>query len=1548
MWNYQFLGNMMGLPFKMIGVLLHLPRMELPFKMTPYFPKLDLKFKPFAENLKSELLGGIIALFVLGLTYLYYRMKTPKVLLFCGMAAKSKILVLGGTGYIGKFIVKASAEAGNPTFALVRESTVSHPEKSKLIESFKSSGVTILYGDLSDHESLVKAIKQVDVVISTLGGQQIDDQVKLIAAIKEAGNIKRFLPSEFGLDVERHNAVEPVTSFLEKKVKIRRSIEAEGIPYTYICSNAFAGYFLPTLGQQNVTAPPRDKVVILGDGNVKAIYVKEEDIGTYTIKAVDDPRTLNKILYVRPPANILTFNELVSLWENKIKNTLEKVYIPEDQLLKYIQESPFPANLMLALAHSMHVKGDCTNYEIDPSLGVEASNLYPEVKYTTVDNYLNAFNLYFVFVLSFATSLSWVLLESSFNVTVLLLFVCVLLFCAMAAKSKILVIGGTGYIGKFIVKASAETGHPTFVLVRDNTLSHPEKSKLVESFKSFGVTLLYGDLTDHNSLVKAIKQVDVVISALGGQQIDDQVKIIAAIKEAGNIKRFLPSEFGLDVDHHNAVEPVSSFFEKKVKIRRAIEAERIPYTYISSNLFAGHFLPNLLQQNVTTPPRDKVVILGDGNVKGVYVIEEDVATYTIKAVEDPRTLNKTVYVRPPANILTFNELVSLWEYKINSTLDKIYIPDDQLLKSIQESPFPDNFMLALRHSFLVKGDCNYEIDPSFGVEASKLYSELLCGMAAKSKILVLGGTGYIGKFIVKASAEAGHPTFALVRETTLSHPEKSKLIESFKSSGVTLLYGDVNDHESLVKAIKQVDVVISTLGGQQIDDQVKVIAAIKEAGNIKRFFPSEFGLDVDRHDSVDPVREVFVEKARIRRIIEAEGIPYTYLCCHAFTGYFLRNLAQIDITVPPRDKVFILGDGNVKGAFVTEADVGTLTIEAANDPNALNKTVHIRLPKNYLTINEIISLWEKKIGKTLEKTYVSEEKVLNDIKEASFPNNYLLALYHSQQIKGDAVYKIDPAKDLEASEAYPNVEYTTVDEYLNHLKTQCLFRLVSSMAPKDRILVLGPTGAIGRHIVWASVKAGNPTFILVRDTPASVNKPRLVTAANPETREELIQSFQNSGVTLIQGDMNDHESLVNAIKQVDVVICSFGRLLIEDQVKIVAAIKEAGNVKRFFPSEFGLDVDRHDAAEPVREVFEEKAKIRRVIEAEGIPYTYLCCHAFTGYFLRNLAQIDITVPPRDKVFIQGDGNVKGAYITEADVGTFTIEAANDPRALNKAVHIRLPNNYLSLNDIISLWEKKIGKTLEKIYVSEEEVLKQIKETSFPNNYLLALYHSQQIKGDAVYEIDPAKDLEASEAYPHVEYSTVSEYLDHLVPFHGREKQDTPRLPWSGKAPLLILQNQTLLRASKVQELLYSMFVSFNKKKRVYVTEEYIGTNTIKAVDDPRTLNKILYLKPPANVLTFNELISLWESKIQKALEKTYVPEDQIIKSIQVENRNLILVKMKSRKQEIKPNIFSEFKSFENENNFQKMKTENENANQIPLNFSTNVHLQRIPNHAQSL
>lgn len=57
-----------------------------------------------------------------------------------------------------------------------------------------------------------------------------------------------------------------------------------------------------------------------------------------------------------------------------------------------------------------------------------------------------------------------------------------------------------------------------------------------------------------------------------------------------------------------------------------------------------------------------------------------------------------------------------------------------------------------------------------------------------SRILIIGGTGYIGKFIVEASAKLGHPTFALVRESTVNDPVKGKVIENFKNLGVTLLH----------------------------------------------------------------------------------------------------------------------------------------------------------------------------------------------------------------------------------------------------------------------------------------------------------------------------------------------------------------------------------------------------------------------------------------------------------------------------------------------------------------------------------------------------------------------------------------------------------------------------------------------------------------------------------------------------------------------------------------------------------------------------------------
>lgn len=83
------------------------------------------------------------------------------------------------------------------------------------------------------------------------------------------------------------------------------------------------------------------------------------------------------------------------------------------------------------------------------------------------------------------------------------------------------------------------------------------------------------------------------------------------------MQRFLPSEFGTDPARMgHALEPGRVTFDDKMVVRKAIEEAGIPFTYISANCFAGYFLGGLCQPGFIMPPRDSVVLFGDGNVKG--------------------------------------------------------------------------------------------------------------------------------------------------------------------------------------------------------------------------------------------------------------------------------------------------------------------------------------------------------------------------------------------------------------------------------------------------------------------------------------------------------------------------------------------------------------------------------------------------------------------------------------------------------------------------------------------------------------------------------------------------------------------------------------------------------------------------------------------------------------------------------------------------------------------------------------------------------------------
>ncbi|KAG6535365.1 hypothetical protein ZIOFF_000331 [Zingiber officinale] len=276
----------------------------------------------------------------------------------------------------------------------------------------------------------------------------------------------------------------------------------------------------------------------------------------------------------------------------------------------------------------------------------------------------------------------------------------------------------------------------------------------------------------------------------------------------------------------------------------------------------------------------------------------------------------------------------------------------------------------------------------------------------KSKILIIGGTGRVGSLIVRASIKASHPTFLLVRPSTIVLDSwKSKLVNSFKREGATILYGDLGDYDSLIRAIKQVDVVISAVGHEgrsEVKGQLMLLDAIQQAGNVKRFYPSEFGNDLEQVRLVEPAKSMLAHKLVLRQAMREKGIPHTIVFNFFFHGFYLPRLGQAEATSAHTDgKVFISGDGNTKAIFVNEVDVAKYTIRSVDDPVTLNKVLYVRPPANFYTLNELVSLWEEKNGKKLERIYTNLE--------------------------------IDPVVGVEASVLYAGLKYITVDEFLSNL-----------------------------------------------------------------------------------------------------------------------------------------------------------------------------------------------------------------------------------------------------------------------------------------------------------------------------------------------------------------------------------------------------------------------------------------------------------------------------------------------------------------------------------
>jgi len=252
----------------------------------------------------------------------------------------------------------------------------------------------------------------------------------------------------------------------------------------------------------------------------------------------------------------------------------------------------------------------------------------------------------------------------------------------------ILVTGGTGFIGKALVRHLTEANYPVRILIRPSKKS-PDLPKGVP------VEVAVCNLTDERGIRSSMLGVDTVYHLAGVEwhgahaslmDVDIQgTQMISRVASDAGVKRFLYLSH-LGADRASAYPVLKAKAIAEENIRRS----GVTYTIIRTALVYGlndHFTNNLARLLNALPSFFFVPEDGSTLLQPVWV--EDLVTCLIWALDNDLTVNQTYSVGGP-EYLTFNHIVQsvLEQIKLKRTLLHIFPPYLRAMTVLFESLFP--------------------------------------------------------------------------------------------------------------------------------------------------------------------------------------------------------------------------------------------------------------------------------------------------------------------------------------------------------------------------------------------------------------------------------------------------------------------------------------------------------------------------------------------------------------------------------------------------------------------------------------------------------------------------------------------------------------------------------------------------------------------------------------------------------------------------------------------------------------------------------------------
>jgi uncharacterized protein YbjT (DUF2867 family) len=218
---------------------------------------------------------------------------------------------------------------------------------------------------------------------------------------------------------------------------------------------------------------------------------------------------------------------------------------------------------------------------------------------------------------------------------------------------KILVTGGTGFVGPKIVHALRAQGRDVRALVR-----RPERATRLAGW---GAELATGDVTDPASLRAAVNgctHVVHLVAIIRGSPSDfhrvmtqGTTDLVAAAKEAG-IRRFvLMSALGTS----ETTKDVVPYYAGKWAMEQETARSGLEYTIFRPSFVFGRdggVLPLFMRQVRYSPV---VTVIGSGLQRSQPIWVEDVAQYFALGIDHPQAANRTFEIGGP-DVVDWNEL----------------------------------------------------------------------------------------------------------------------------------------------------------------------------------------------------------------------------------------------------------------------------------------------------------------------------------------------------------------------------------------------------------------------------------------------------------------------------------------------------------------------------------------------------------------------------------------------------------------------------------------------------------------------------------------------------------------------------------------------------------------------------------------------------------------------------------------------------------------------------------------------------------------------------